>query len=173
MERTFVPRVGLLVVLALVAACGRGKRPLLPLRDTEGRSFEARCDPQRGCQVKQTGGPRDPSGRTDLVIHRQSLLTAICNVAAGVKEREDVRDCRALQCDTDRNCPPEPGGPRYGHCVDGFCVDPAGTLQADDSILYCLAGKGLGREAPNQVEAYAIGLNCGSPCTIPRICKRR
>jgi hypothetical protein len=157
---------------ALFGACHHRSNPELVLRDTEGRQFAARCDPKEGCVAKQTGGPRDPSSRSAIVLHRQSLLTVACSVTAGAAAREDVRDCRALECTTDRECPPEPGGPRFGHCISGLCVDPAGTASAEDSVVLCLAGKGLGRDAPKQVEAYAMGLNCGTPCEIPKPCRQ-
>jgi hypothetical protein len=36
--------------------------------------------------------------------------------------------------------------------------------------MLCLAGTGLGRETPAQVERYALALNCGNPCRIPTPC---
>ena len=160
-----------LLPLALVACRGEA-RPKLALHDTEGRALEAMCDPKTGCVAKQIGGPRDPSARSAVVVHRQGLLTVACSAAPGAKEREDVRDCRPLECGSDRECPPEPGGPRYGHCINGLCVDPAGSLDSDDAVVLCLAGKGLGRESPAQVEAYSMGLNCGQPCQAPKPCRQ-
>ena len=121
--RGLVPWFAAATIAAPLGACRREQRPGFTLRDTEGRRFEARCEPAAGCRLKQTGGPRDPSGRSGVVLHRQALLTVVCSAAPGSAEREDVRDCRALECATDRDCPPEPGGPRYGHCIGGLC-DP-------------------------------------------------
>ncbi len=170
--RGLVPWFAAVMIAAPLGACRREQRPGFSLRDTEGRRFEARCEPAAGCRIKQTGGPRDPSGRSGVVLHRQALLTVVCSAAPGSAEREDVRDCRALECATDRDCPPEPGGPRYGHCIGGLCVDPAGTVSEEDSAVLCLAGKGLGRESPAQVEAYSMGINCGTPCVVPRPCRQ-
>ncbi len=171
-QRALLPWLATIVLAAPLGACGREPLPVFALHDTEGRRFEARCDPRAGCRIEQTGGPRDPSGRSGVLLHRQGLLTVVCSVAPGSEAREDVRDCRALECATDRDCPPEPGGPRYGHCINGLCVDPAGSITEDDSAVLCLARKGLGRESPAQVEAYSMGVNCGSPCTVPRSCRQ-
>jgi len=171
-QRALLLWLGALVLVTPLGACGRDPSPVFALRDTEGRRFEARCDPRAGCRIQQTGGPREPGGRSGSVLHRQALLTVVCSVTPGSVARDDVRDCRALECATDRECPPEPGGPRFGHCINGLCVDPAGAVSEEDSAVLCLAGKGLGRESRAQVEAYSMGINCGSPCTVPRPCRQ-
>jgi hypothetical protein len=39
--------------------------------------------------------------------------------------------------------------------------------------MLCLAGTGLGHAEAKQVERYALGLNCGAPCVVPKPCERR
>jgi hypothetical protein len=59
-----------------------------------------------------------------------------------------------------------------GQCLHHRCSDPAAALSVQDSIMLCLAGTGLGRETPAQIERYALALNCGSPCTVPAPCQQ-
>lgn len=161
------------VILALAAAsaagCGK-KDPILRLRDSEGRKLLAKCG-EEGCVLKQQGGPTWPAGQPALLLKRTGLLVAVCNAPDGAQDVTDVRACRPLECADDRECPPEPGAPK-GHCINGLCEEPAGNLTADDAIVLCLAGKGLGTGSNEQVEAHALGLNCGSPCVVPRSCKQ-
>ena len=164
------PRIlqALVVPIALGAAavggCRSKKTPIIRLHDTEGRQLLAKCD-DRQCQLKQKGGPIWPGTATKLVVQQTGLVVALCNVAPEADAPADPRFCRALECVDDRECPPP------GFCINGLCVDPARDLTTDDAIVLCLAGKGLGHDAPPQVQAYALGLNCGSPCKVPRACR--
>ena len=154
--------------LTLLVGCaifGCKKSPDLALSDTEGRRFQARCGSEGGCQVTQTAGP--DGGAVSLVA--RGRLIAACpasdggSVAAG--------ECRPLVCSGDDDCPPAQGLV-HGTCVSGLCVEPAHELYADDAVMLCLAGTGLGRSAPAQVERFALGLNCGTPCRVPRTCRQ-
>jgi hypothetical protein len=57
-----------------------------------------------------------------------------------------------------------------GQCLNQRCSDPAQEIGVQDSVMLCLSGSGLGRETPRQIERYALGLNCGSPCRVPAPC---
>jgi hypothetical protein len=95
-------------------------------------------------------------------------LVGICDV----KEAEPPRgpyDCRTLSCQDDKDCPPL-HDMADGQCVHGHCSDPAEALGVQDAVMLCLAGTGLGRETPAQIERYALALNCGTPCQIPAPC---
>jgi len=156
--------------VAGTAACKRDEVPIVRLKDTEGRRLLARCM-DGSCEFRQKDGPQWPGGKTDLIQKRTGLLVTICSVDPGTKSTDDVRLCRALECTDDRECPPEPRA-EAGHCINGLCVDPAGDLSAEDSIVLCLAGKGLGTGSDEQIEARALGLNCGSPCVVPKTCRQ-
>jgi hypothetical protein len=169
-NRTWIVGLVLIAVVVGAAACKRDKVPIVRLKDTEGRKLLARCT-DRGCEFRQKGGPQWPEGKTDLIQKCTGLLVTICSVDPGTTSTDDVRLCRALECADDRECPPEPGA-EAGHCINGLCVDPAGDLSPEDSIVLCLAGKGLGTGSDEQIEARALGLNCGSPCVVPKTCRQ-
>jgi hypothetical protein len=137
------------------------------LRDTEGRSFGARCDREGQCELSETSG----SGRALPRIVTLGRLMAFCPPVAGEAEAPPAGECRALVCESDADCPPG-HGLRDGTCVNGLCIDPAGQLDSDDSVALCLAGTGLGRSSAVQVERYALGLNCGHPCKVPSTCRQ-
>lgn len=160
------------VVVLAWCALGCGKRgPLLKLTDTEGRTLVARCNPKdHRCRLKQKSGPTWPDDQPKLVFHTTGYLIALCNVAEETTP-PSPRDCRALVCEQDAQCPPEAGGLK-GRCLNGLCTEPTGDLTPDDSVVLCLAGRGLGAGTPAQIEAYALGLNCGKPCTVPKTCRQ-
>jgi hypothetical protein len=158
------------VLATLSVGCKRDKTPIIRLKDTEGRLLLARCG-KDGCEVRQKEGPRWPDEQPELVLKGTGMLVTVCNGAKGATDVDDVRQCRALDCTDDRECPPEPGA-EAGHCINGLCVDPVGELSADDSVVLCLAGKGLGTGSDAQVEAHAMGLNCGTPCVVPKTCRQ-
>ena len=137
------------------------------LRDTEGRTFKATCKADAPCQLEQLSGPKslDKPAQSLLVGGR---LVGVCDVKAG-EPPQGPFDCRPLDCTQDEDCPPL-HGMKEGQCLHRRCSDPAEALSVQDSIMLCLAGTGLGREAPRQIERYALALNCGSPCQIPAPC---
>jgi hypothetical protein len=163
---------GRLVILAAVAlatsSCRRTSQR--ELRDTEGRSFEARCEREQGCKLTLAAGPKADDPESKLALRVTGRLVGVCNVAPA-SEPKSPSNCRALVCSGDGDCPPAHGS-KDGHCVNGLCVEPAGELCADDAVMLCLAGTGLGRESPEQVSRFAMGLNCGSPCKIPAVCRQ-
>ncbi len=157
----------LLVACALLPACRRiSKRTL---KDTEGRSFEAECDRNGTCKFKQVSGDDPPSGKPELALKADARLVGICNVAKGAAPAPG--DCRALECDADADCPPALGE-KDGTCVNHLCISPTGEQGVADAVMMCLAGTGLGRTKPNQVGLYAMALNCGNPCVVPKPCRQ-
>jgi len=139
------------------------------IEDTEGRRFEATCPKGEPCRfVQKSGAMRaDKPAQTLLVGGR---LVGICDVAPGAQP-DGPHDCRPLSCTSDADCPPL-HEMRDGQCLHGRCSDPAESVRTQDAILLCLAGTGLGRETPAQIERYALALNCGSPCTVPAPCQQ-
>jgi hypothetical protein len=150
MERTLSG----LCLLCLVLGCRRNSE--LEVRDTEGRSVRLQCDGSGHCAVQ--GSP--------LTLRASGRLMALCDMASS-----DPRDCRALVCSGDADCPDAERANR-GSCVNGLCIEPAHQLAVADAVALCLAGTGQGKDAPRQVERYAMALNCGSPCTVPKPCRQ-
>jgi len=139
------------------------------LRDSEGRTFLATCKDAAPCKLEQKSGPKRAEKPAQSLL-LGSRLVGICDV----KESEASQgpfDCRPLSCREDQECPPL-HGMKDGHCIHGHCSDPAEALGVQDAIMLCLAGTGLGRETPSQIERYALALNCGSPCQIPAPCQQ-
>jgi len=157
----------LAAVCLLVGCKNQGPRVL---RDTEQRTFEAVCAADAPCKLSQKSGARraDKPAQTLLVGGR---LVGVCDVKEGQAAPDGPFDCRPLGCDSDRDCPPL-HGMKDGQCLNHRCSDPAEALVAQDAIMLCLAGTGLGRETPAQVERYALALNCGTPCTVPAPCQK-
>ena len=139
-------------------ACSR-ETPL-ELKDTEGRRFVLSCE-QRAerCTLKPDG----------VTLSRSSWLLGVCDATSDGHITHPA-DCRALICKSDSDCP-APFGASTGSCIGGHCVDPSRTLSSPDAIMLCLARTGVGHAKPDQIERYALGLNCGSPCVVPAPCK--
>lgn len=147
-------------VLLAVVSC-KGRSPLT-LHDTEGRVFEARCEGELStCALEQRTGPR---AAAPSQLRARGRYVGVC-------ESDHDADCRALVCSNDAECPP-PGRAPQGSCVGGHCIDPTHDIASSDAVMLCLAGTGLGHEEARQVERYALGLNCGAPCRVPKPCER-
>lgn len=156
-----------LLISCLLFACeSRGPRSL---HDTEGRTFEATCPKGEGCKLVQKAGPRR-ADKPEQSLLLGGRLVGVCDVQGGAAPAGPF-DCRPLGCETDADCPPL-HGMKDGQCLNHRCSDPAEALAVQDSIMLCLAGTGLGRETPAQIERYALALNCGSPCTVPAPCQQ-
>jgi hypothetical protein len=155
--------------MALLLALGcQNKGPRL-LRDSEGRTFEATCPAKAPCKLVQKTGPRR-EGKPAQSLLIGSRLVGICDVAEG-GEPQGPFDCRPLSCEADADCPPL-HDMKDGQCLNKRCADPAEGVGVPDSIMLCLAGTGLGRETPAQIERYALALNCGAPCNVPVPCQQ-
>jgi len=158
----------LLSVASSVAGCKRSSERQLV--DTERRHFTAKCERSGECVLNQTAGDRRPGNKTAFTLVRVGRLVGICDVLPG-HAAETPADCRALVCQSDADCPPG-HGLKDGQCLNALCTDPSQTLVPEDSVMLCLAGSGLGNEQARQIERYALGLNCGTPCKVPAPCRQ-
>lgn len=138
------------------------------LTDTEGRSFQAKCNREGTCTFNQIAAGGGLSA--ELVLRDTGRLVGICNAGKN-HEPESPAACRALVCTSDKDCPPA-HGMKDGQCLNGHCANPANTIDVNDSVMMCLAGLGLGRNDQRQIERYALGLNCGTPCRVPAPCAK-
>lgn len=120
--------------------------------------------------MTQTSGDRRPGNKTAFALVRVGRLVGICDVVPG-QAPETPADCRALVCQSDADCPPG-HGLKDGQCLNALCTDPSQALVPEDSVMLCLAGSGLGNEQARQIERYALGLNCGTPCRVPSPCRQ-
>lgn len=158
-------RLSTFAVLFLLSGCNKGGPRVV--HDSEGRTFEATCNAQAPCRFLQKSGPKRADKPTQTLM-LGSRLVGICDVKEGEPPQYPF-DCRPLSCESDSDCPPL-HGMKDGQCLNKHCSDPAEAIGVQDSIMLCLAGTGLGRETPAQIERYALALNCGSPCKIPAPC---
>lgn len=162
--------------LVVLVSCSRSRR--LELRDTEGRLFSASCARGAACEIVPKGGPTStdlhgaPAHASPLhaSLRSKGRLIAVCGQPAGMDPPE-ARDCRALVCAKSDDCPPAEGMFR-GTCVNGWCIEPSHSISSDDAVFLCLAGTGLGRDSPKQLERYALAINCGEPCRVPAVCRQ-
>ncbi len=153
------------LLLLLVPSCKRASEHTL--HDTEGREARARCEPDRECVVTLVKGSH-ASDKTALGIHTPGHLVGLCDVGATGKP-DSPSDCRPIVCQRDSECPPA-HGMTNGTCVDDLCIEPtAEAVTVEDAVMLCLAGTGLGTTKPDRL---AMGLNCGSPCKIPAVCRQ-
>lgn len=151
-------------MIALALVCCQAE-PLRTLRDTEGRTFQARCAAQTPCSVI---GPAD--GKGALQLYAPGRFIAICP-AKNMPDPPDPRECRVLTCSGDTDCPPAIGL-EHAACVNQLCIEPSQSLVTADAIMLCLADTGVGRDSQLQVERYAMALQCGKPCRVPAPCRQ-
>jgi len=158
------------VVGAMFGSAGCKSTSERRLLDTESRQFLAKCERSGECALSQVSGPKRADGKTAFALTSSGRLVGICDVAPG-HAPDGPADCRALVCQSDGDCPPA-HGLKNGQCLNALCADPAQALVSADSVMLCLAGSGLGNEQARQVERYALGLNCGTPCKVPAPCRQ-
>jgi len=163
-----VKRVGIgLSLLAGLLGCDDKGGPST-LADSEGRRFAMSCE-NAACSYTRSLGKPVSNEKTGVELQLSGRVVGICDVGpSGVAE---PGDCRALVCKTDSDCPPM-HGLEAGHCVNDLCTSPDKPLGAGDAVLLCLAGTGLGLNAPKQVARYAMAMNCGQPCVVPAPCRQ-
>ena len=140
------------------------------LTDSEGRRFSAKCERSGDCTLSQVAGNKRSDDKSALALTRTGRLVGICDVVPG-HGPDTPADCRPLVCLRDSDCPPA-HGLKDGQCLNALCTDPAQALVPPDSVMLCLAGSGLGHDLAHQVERYALGLNCGTPCRVPAPCRQ-
>lgn len=155
------------VAVALFATLGCARGTERTLTDTEGRQVKARCEPDRDCKLTLVKGEHVPD-KTGFAIHTPGHLVGLCNVGASGKP-DAPSDCRPIVCSADTECPPA-HGLRDGTCINGLCIAPeTEQVTVEDAVMLCLSGTGLGTTKPDKL---AMGLNCGSPCRIPAVCRQ-
>jgi hypothetical protein len=165
-----VARAALLVFLTFGSNPGCKSVSARELADTEGRRFSAKCERSGECTLTQSSGAKRGDQKTGLALTRTGRLVGICDVVPG-HGPDTPANCRPLVCQRDSDCPPG-HGLKDGQCLNALCTDPAQTLVSPDSVMLCLAGSGLGNDQARQVERYALGLNCGTPCKVPALCRQ-
>lgn len=149
------------------SACKRNDAPVLV--DSEGRAFSARCDASgAGCELTQTRAVTSPAGQHPA-LRANGRIIGVCPSAEA--SGSGLADCRPLVCERDADCPAL-RGTGSASCIDALCVDPAHDIGLEDSVMLCMAGTGLGHADRSQVERYALGLNCGTPCVVPKPCRQ-
>jgi hypothetical protein len=158
-------RLGLLAIWLL--GCDDQAGPIA-LRDSEGRRFFMSCKGST-CTYQRASSAPISKEKSGLELRTSGRVVGMCDVEPS--STAEIADCRALVCKADRECPPM-HGLEAGHCVNGLCTSPDKDLIADDAVLLCLAGTGLGRNAPKQVERYALAMNCGRPGVVPAPCRQ-
>ncbi len=162
-------------VALAIGAAGCSKAEKLTLRDTEGRSFEAVCQRSGECTLTSSAAPRpsppppEKNSKAVWTLVREGRFFGACDAWSGSAPK--IWDCRAITCDSDKDCPAI-AGVRTGMCMKGLCGDPAREVAPEDSVMLCLAGTGPGYETPAQIERYAMGKECGSPCRVPTPCRQ-
>jgi len=170
------PALFLALVVGSVACVSCHREKSLELRDSEGRSFRATCD-KDPCSLEQTGGPKWPNAtESRLVLQGDGRVVGVCNApddarVPSVAPVPSSADCRALVCQRDEECPPA-HGIDHGTCLNGLCTDQSHEVTPGDSVMLCLFGTGLGRDARSQVERFAMAQQCGSPCQVPSPCRQ-
>jgi hypothetical protein len=140
------------------------------LRDSEGRTFVAECDRRGNCKLERRSHQPQSDAKAGLALYAPGRVVGICDVADGA-DPESPSDCRPLICENDESCPPAHDLP-HGSCLDGVCIDASNELSVPDAVMLCLAGTGLGRTRPEQIERFAMAQNCGTPCAIPKPCRQ-
>jgi len=180
--RALVGRVGvagsvLSAAVVLSSSLGCEKPTRISLTDSELRGFVAVCK-GGACSLEASAvatptSPQPDGAEPSFVLHQASRLVAICDVwkkGSAVPTILPI-DCRPIKCKADTDCPPAKGLTK-GACTDGYCTEPSGAFGPEDAGLLCLAGTGIPANTSRQIERFALGSNCGSPCTVPAVCRQ-
>lgn len=165
------------LLLAWVAVGCRG-RAEQTIKDSEGRRFLSQCSSDRICSLSPMAGPeasdaidsKSAKATQAAKLRATGRVVGICGPAAAGTEPA-ISDCRPVVCEGAADCP-NAEGLNQGVCISGLCTEPSHPINADDSVMLCLAGTGFGQRTAEQVERLALGLNCGTPCRIPKPCRQ-
>lgn len=164
------------LITAAVMPAGCEESVRVALKDTEGRSFELTCK-DATCTLTSApeakpSAPEPEGGEPKFVLHTASRLFAVCEVwMQGSSHAVNPADCRALTCRNDADCPPARNMTR-GVCANELCIEPSAQISNEDAVLLCLAGTGPPSGTTKQVERYALGNACPTPCTVPAVCRQ-
>jgi len=163
-------------LLLMLSSVGCEEPAKINLSDTEGRSFAATCKAE-GCSLvsppeAKPSAPQPEDAKAGFVLHIASRLFAVCEVwLQGSSHAVNPADCRALTCKTDADCPLAKNMPR-GACTHGLCTEPSNPISNEDAVLLCLSGTGVPTGDTKQVERYALGNACSTPCNVPAVCRQ-
>ena len=163
-------------VLALLSASACDKTVKTAMTDTEGRTFSVTCEGQK-CELTDApsakpSAPKPDGAEAAFVLHTASRLFAVCEVwKQGASHAINPADCRALVCKADADCPHAKNMTR-GACTNGLCTEPSGPSSNEDAVMLCLAGTGVPSGSMRQVERYALGNACTTPCQVPAVCRQ-
>jgi hypothetical protein len=174
-------RAFLVLAAGLSAFCGacRGYTERT-IKDTEGRTFLARCSADRICSLTASSGPSSNQPSDDargghasgqfMRTRATGRVVGVCGpIAAGAEPT--ASDCRPVVCESDSDCLASEGL-SVGVCINRLCTEPSHAINIDDAVMLCLAGTGISPRTALQVERIALGLNCGTPCRIPKPCRQ-
>ena len=166
---------------ALIAVCitstACSKPTKFSIRDTENRAFEVSClEGKCDLTSTETASPTTPKpdgAKPGFALRQASRIYAACEVwmKGSTPGDPNISDCRALVCKSDADCPPAKGL-THGSCTNGLCIEPSGSITSDDSVVLCMAGTGRPENNARQIERFALGNNCGSPCKVPTVCRQ-
>jgi hypothetical protein len=155
------------ILVPLVSGCDQKRA--MTLQDTEHRTFTAACSEEGECQIELASGPAWPSGAALFRLESPGRLISVCTL-----EKQDQTtigsECRALECSKNSDCPPI-YGMKYGSCISGLCGDASHEVLARDAVLLCLSGAGVGESSKEQLDRFAMAVNCGTPCKVPNVCR--
>jgi hypothetical protein len=176
---TRVPvKVTVLVISGLLSSCSQTANKTVV--DSEQRTFILNCDKSATCTVApattnsvepRTVERKKKGEETSAYALRASgRLVGVCGPLLSESSLQ-LADCRPLICQNDADCPPAEGLTR-GVCINQLCTAPAHEFNSDDAVLLCLAGTGGPNQTALQAERFALGLNCGTPCRIPKVCRQ-
>jgi hypothetical protein len=175
--------VSLSLLLVLAGACDGSKKQTL--KDTEGRHFELTCSKDRICslsratdqkakaksdEAKADGDKKDEAKPVSFQLRSVGRVVGVCGPLPHGQSAA-LPQCRPLECQQDSECPPAEGLD-HGVCINRLCTEPSHAIHTEDAVLLCLAGTGTEPQTPLQAERFALGLNCGTPCTVPRVCRQ-
>jgi hypothetical protein len=171
--RAAILPIGLIpwVVGGLLGGCRDSSQQILV--DSEQRRFALQCEKDGRCSVTaatptETEPKRTGGAAQSFTLRATGRVVGICSVSvAGAAA--NLSDCRPLVCRSDAECPPA-DGLNHGVCINDLCTEPSHAVISDDAVLLCLAATGTPSGAALQVERFALGLNCGTPCRIPKPC---
>lgn len=165
-----------IALLALLSSSACDKPVKTTLTDTEGRTFSATCSGQT-CELAEAPEAKPSATKPEgaeaaFVLHVASRLFAVCEVwKQGNSHAINPADCRALTCKADADCPHARNMNR-GACTNGLCTEPSGPISNEDAVLLCLAGTGTPGGTTRQIERYALGNACATPCDVPAVCRQ-
>ncbi|HEY5959872.1 MAG TPA: hypothetical protein VIV60_25130 [Polyangiaceae bacterium] len=168
-------RCAMLLCIGLLSVSCRN-RSEQTIEDSEGRHFLVQCSQDHSCTVAEKptdSGRPSATGSTSTAVMQLRSSGRVIGVCGPLppEHKPAPADCRPIVCADNRDCPASEGL-SDGACINGICTEPSHEITSGDAVMLCLAGTGAQTLNANQVERLALGLNCGTPCRIPRPCRQ-